>query len=78
MTVLSKTKGAAEAALSGVSQPASENHAVMYLPLPSSHDLVGVLGPVVLTQALLMASSEPKLAPGGAIGREPVRHEHTR
>jgi lactoylglutathione lyase len=52
--------------------------ASLHLPLPSSHDLVGVLGPVVLAQSLLVASAEPELPPGGPVGQEPVGHEDPR
>ena len=47
----------------------------LHLPFASAHDLMRVLSPVVLAQALLMPCRAHKLAPGNATGLELVGRE---
>jgi hypothetical protein len=47
----------------------------LHLPLASSYHLVGVLRPVVLAKALLMASAKPEMAACSPVGAKPVGDE---
>jgi hypothetical protein len=50
----------------------------LHLPLASSHRLVGVLRPVVLANALLMASAKPEMAARSPVGPKSIGDEHAR
>ena len=42
----------------------------LHLALAASHHLMRILGPIVLSQALLMVAGKPKVAEGSAVGAQ--------
>jgi hypothetical protein len=47
----------------------------LHLALSPSHDLVRVLGPIILPYSLLMTAGQTELSEGGAVGPQFVGHD---
>jgi hypothetical protein len=50
----------------------------LHLPFPSTYRQVRILGPIVLAQALLMASRQAQFCLGRSVGSRPVGHQYVR